>query len=262
MKSIRYWKSLRDANRARRCDWCGWDYLRAYRCVCGKVDCDLQGMCHCGCGGVTEVGEVTQHNTEPPCVVSGLPKKYLSNHAKLEGVRKGRKNLSSLREILDRAEAHLCICGTVDCLYEGLCHCGCGAAPSLARSNKQDREATRTHIAGMPLLYVKGHSPQHRKGSDNSAFAGYRTQNSEGYWTLYIPEHPRAHFNGRVFEHIVLVEKQLGRPLLYYGHNLGDNEVVHHRNLDPSDNSLSNLRVMTARDHIVLHRSLTRRNTC
>ena len=252
----RYWKRLHKDNENRRGDWCGWRYLEAHRCVCGQVECTLQGACHCGCSQIAEIAKVTQHGTFPPYSISGLPSKYIKGHDSRVGKRKGRKNRAVLREVESMRKADVCLCGEVACSFNGLCHCGCGGVPHKAKATRVDTAGVRTAIGGSPVLYIKGHTPQHQKGRDSLGFVGDRTfQPSRGYWLIYMPEHPRA-VKGRVLEHIYLAEKRLGRPLLYYGFNNGNNEVVHHRNLDSTDNRLSNLVVMSARDHVALHRRI------
>ena len=54
-----------------------------------------------------------------------------------------------------------------------------------------------------------------------------------GYVFIKVPNHPRAH-NGRVREHIVVMEEYLGRYLL-------DHEQVHHINGIRDDNRIENL---------------------
>jgi hypothetical protein len=57
---------------------------------------------------------------------------------------------------------------------------------------------------------------------------------TKGYYYIPCAWHPRAHDNGFVFEHIVVMERQLGRFLL-------PGENVHHKNGDPGDNRPENL---------------------
>jgi len=50
----------------------------------------------------------------------------------------------------------------------------------------------------------------------------------------------------QVAVHRLIVEQHLGRPLT-------SNEVVHHRDHNPLNNDLSNLKVMTRAEHLVHH---------
>lgn len=70
-----------------------------------------------------------------------------------------------------------------------------------------------------------------------------------GYRCIYLPEHPRAHPNGYVYEHIIIAEATLGRPLR-------NNEVVHHSDGNKRNNAPENIRVLNSQsEHINLHRS-------
>lgn len=75
----------------------------------------------------------------------------------------------------------------------------------------------------------------------------------DGRPCTYRPGHHRAMSNGYVYDHIVIAETALGRPLLYIGTAHPDNEVVHHVNQDRKDNSPSNLLICTNTYHKWLH---------
>lgn len=68
-----------------------------------------------------------------------------------------------------------------------------------------------------------------------------------GYILIPAKGHPRAWATGHYsYEHIVIMEKHLGRYL-----NKG--EVVHHINEDRTDNRIENLQLMTKSEHISHH---------
>ena len=68
-----------------------------------------------------------------------------------------------------------------------------------------------------------------------------------GYIAIYYPEHKRAFDNGCVYEHVLVAEKILGRPL-------NDDECVHHIDRDRTNNNESNLMIFaTNHDHITYH---------
>ena len=71
-----------------------------------------------------------------------------------------------------------------------------------------------------------------------------------GYVYISCPSHPRATKRGNyVFEHILVMEKHLGRCL-------GRDEVVHHKNQIKDDNRVKNLQVMKRSEHLKLHRKI------
>lgn len=76
------------------------------------------------------------------------------------------------------------------------------------------------------------------------------TTHAAGYVLVWAPDHPRAHPKGkRVFEHILVAERMLGRVL-------EKGEQVHHKDRNKQNNDLSNLIVLTSEEHARLH-SLT-----
>lgn len=53
------------------------------------------------------------------------------------------------------------------------------------------------------------------------------------YKYIYVPDHPHANSTGFYYEHIVVMEKHLGRYLY-------KDETVHHIDLNKNNNDLSN----------------------
>jgi len=76
---------------------------------------------------------------------------------------------------------------------------------------------------------------KHFAGENNPAWKGGRyIEPGKGYVLVRAPRHQRARQNGYVLEHILVMEKRLGR-------SLRDGEVVHHLNGNPADNHPENL---------------------
>ncbi len=94
-----------------------------------------------------------------------------------------------------------------------------------------------------------------QRGPKNSSWKGGRVRSSAGYWLVLMPDHPRAASTGYVFEHIVVMEKVLGRPLVWHGTGHPESEIVHHLDDDPGNNDPGNLKVTTFCEHLDDHRN-------
>lgn len=73
-----------------------------------------------------------------------------------------------------------------------------------------------------------------RCGKDHHRWRGGMVHDSYGYILIRMPDHPRAHKNGYVYEHILVAEEKLGRPLK-------PEEVVHHDDEDRANNDWYNI---------------------
>lgn len=79
-----------------------------------------------------------------------------------------------------------------------------------------------------------------------SEFGGHKKKRSDGYIKVYCPSHPLATKDGYVMEHILVMEKQIGRTITR-------DEAVHHKNHVRDDNRIENLQLMTFKEHASLH---------
>jgi HNH endonuclease len=118
-----------------------------------------------------------------------------------------------------------------------LCDCGCGELIPII--NKLRR----------PARFKYGHNNRgrkypigfYKKGVEARNWRGGRYINEFGYFMVYNPEHPRSH-HGYVREHIMIMEKHIGRPILR-------NEEIHHKNGNRQDNRIENLVLMPRLTH-------------
>jgi len=73
-----------------------------------------------------------------------------------------------------------------------------------------------------------------RKGEGNGNWKGGKTYHSKGYIYEYCPDHYRADARGYVLQHILVMERKIGRLLWPW-------ETVHHKNGVKDQNDEDNL---------------------
>lgn len=79
----------------------------------------------------------------------------------------------------------------------------------------------------------------------NSHWKGGKTVDKSGYILVKVPNHPYANNHGYVREHRLVVEKSIGRYL-------EPDEIVHHIDDNPRNNSLENLRLYSSNaEHLI-----------
>jgi len=93
-------------------------------------------------------------------------------------------------------------------------------------------------------VYVGAQNP-HWKGGTRIHDKGYRLVTAKG--------HPRADRYGYVFEHILVMEKHIGRFIARYEH-------VHHINGNKLDNRIENLQLLLDGEHSVLSNAIDMSN--
>lgn len=79
---------------------------------------------------------------------------------------------------------------------------------------------------------------KHQTAENHPRWKG-KWSDRDGYVYVKAPEHPAANKDGCVFEHRLVVEGDIGRYLM-------QEEVVHHKNGDPSDNRIENLQLFAS----------------
>jgi len=128
----------------------------------------------------------------------------------------------------------------------GMCECGCGQRTRIA--DKTDR--AKGWIRGNPLRFIFGHSTRVSGPAQTARSIGNRQITSHGYVRVHVAKGVRQ------YEHIVVAERALGRPLRKFGAGHAETEVVHHIDGDKQNNAPTNLLICTHRYHTELHHRL------
>lgn len=110
------------------------------------------------------------------------------------------------------------------------CRCDCGGESIVEAYKLRSGRRKSCGCLGNPL--IAGNTL--RRGAKSYHWKGGRTLNTGGYVHVYAPDHPKHSKDNYVLEHVLVMERGLGR-YLYPG------ERVHHRNGIKTDNRPENL---------------------
>lgn len=101
---------------------------------------------------------------------------------------------------------------------------------------------------GLQVAWNKGKKLSNLTGENACAWKGGIKKHQRGYNLIYNPIHPFCTCEGYVFEHRLIIEKQIGRYLHRW-------EVVHHKNKILDDNRIDNLELFPSQgEHLRQHK--------
>lgn len=81
---------------------------------------------------------------------------------------------------------------------------------------------------------------------DNYEFGGHEKQRTDGYISVYCPQHPNSNKDGYMLKHRLVME-------LHIGATIPRGYIVHHKNGKKNDNRVENLELMTIDEHTSYH---------
>lgn len=119
----------------------------------------------------------------------------------------------------------------------GYCHCGCGQKTNVILKN----DPPTGRVKGEYSKFIRGHSTAVREGNCQ----GHRYNHvGTGYILVKCTGHPRADRCGNVYEHIIVIEKAIGRFI-------EASEAIHHLDGNKANNSIGNL--ILFKTHVMHH---------
>ena len=110
------------------------------------------------------------------------------------------------------------------------------------------RQRTPNMVIADSGFLLEGYQMAYNKMENNPSWRGGKTKDPKGRILILFHNHPRANHNNYVLEHLLVIEKALGRPIKR-------SEEVHHINGIQNDNRNTNL--VLCQDHayhMFLHR--------
>ena len=107
------------------------------------------------------------------------------------------------------------------------CKCDCGTEKLIRSTNLIDQTSQSCGC-------LRADSKRELVGDKSPSWKGGKYISTSGYVFIKAPQHKNANVNGYVTEHVLVMSKHVGRPMI-------KNEEVHHRNGIRTDNRLENL---------------------
>lgn len=172
------------------------------------------GLCECGCGKEVRNRFLRGHSTG----------------AALKGRKRPAEVVEKLRWSEERRQAF---------------SAKMTGHPVSQETRRKMSEYNKSHGV-RPPLESSWRGAKGKLREESHSWRGGVTTYPNGYRLIYRPDHPRAHPNGYVYEHILVAEDMLGRPL-------EEGERVHHADHDRLNNLPENLEVFASQSEHIRH---------